>query len=333
MPAVMWQRVTKSKWLTPKVLAIISILSLLVFVFSASRALAATTYHVKVGGQIMGSPLAKGGMVWFNGYDPESIVIHPGDTVTWDAVGGVHTVTSTALATNGSFLFDSSPLFTPEGALADMGPGKLLAPGSVYDLDTSSLALGNYTVFCKIHPGMQGNVTITLGPPGMASIVTAIAGWGDHEYAVQAFAPENLTVPRGTIIRWTLMNPTEPHTITGLNATKAIAWDSSPNFNPPGPPPVMIPNTPTATFSYTFNSAGTFVYFCKVHAYLIGQSWAGMMGIVHVVPLTSLDAVNAAVGGASALGYGALGISIIALIIAVYGVVRGKGPSRSPPSP
>ena len=131
MPAVMWERVTKSKWLTPKVLAIISILSLLVFVFSASRALAATTYHVKVGGQIMGSPLAKGGMVWFNGYDPESIVIHPGDTVTWDAVGGVHTVTSTALATNGSFLFDSSPLFTPERALADMGPGKLLAPGSV----------------------------------------------------------------------------------------------------------------------------------------------------------------------------------------------------------
>src|SRR5439155_1494410 len=84
---------------------------------------------------------------------------------------GVHTVTSTALATNGSFLFDSSPLFTPEKALADMGPGKLLAPGSVYDLDTSSLALGNYTVFCKIHPGMQGNVTITLGPPGMGSIV------------------------------------------------------------------------------------------------------------------------------------------------------------------
>ena len=58
-----------------------------------------------------------------------------------------------------------------------------------------------------------------------------------------------------------------------------------------------------------------------------------MMGIVHVVPLTSLDAVNAAVGSASALGYVALGISIIALIVAVYGVVRGKGPSRSPPNP
>ncbi len=332
MPGVMWERVKKSKWLTPKILALVSILSLLVFVFSASRALAATTYHVKVGGEFMGSPLAKGGMVWFNGYDPESIVIHPGDTITWDAVGGLHTVTSTALATNGSFLFDSSPLFTPEGALADMGPGNLLAPGSVFDLDTSSLALGTYTVFCKIHPGMQGNVTITAGVPN-PSIVTAIAGWGDHEYAVQAFAPENLTVSRGTIIRWTLMNPTEPHTITGRNATNAIMWDSSPNFNPPGLPPVMIPNTPTASFSHKFDTVGTFVYFCKVHAYLIGQSWAGMMGIVHVVPLTSLDAVNAAIGGASAVGYGALGISIIALIVAVYGVVRGKGPSRSPPNP
>src|SRR5437773_11978261 len=98
----MWERVTKSKWLTPKVLAIISILSLLVFVFSAPRALAATTYHVRVGGQIMGSPLAKGGMVWLNGCDPESIVIHPGDTLICDPVGGVHAVASTRHDTRGS---------------------------------------------------------------------------------------------------------------------------------------------------------------------------------------------------------------------------------------
>src|SRR2546422_692070 len=251
MGDAMWERVRKPKWLTPTALETVSILSLLFFVSSASRALAATTYHVKVGGETMGPPLAPGGMVWYNGYDPASIVIHPGDTITWDAVGGVHTVTSVALATNGSFLFDSSPTFTPADALADMGPGMLLAPGSVYDLDTTGLAFGTYTVFCKIHPGMQGNVTIT----------------------------------------------------------------------------------PSASFSYTFGSAGTFVYFCKVHAYQIGQSWAGMVGIVHVVPLTSLDAVNTAVGGASAVGYGALGIAILALLVAVYGIVRGKGPRGSPPNP
>jgi len=129
------------------------------------------------------------------------------------------------------------------------------------------------------------------------------------------------------------MNPTEPHTITGKNPAGAIAWDSSPNFNPPGPPPVMIPDTPSKTFSWTFDTAGTFVYFCKVHAYRIGQSWAGMVGIVHVVPLTSLDAVNAAASGASTVGYAALGLSIVALLVSVVGVVRGKGPRVSPPTP
>src|SRR5438309_304725 len=211
MPGVMWERVGKSKWLTPKVLVIVSILSLLVFVFSASRALAATTHHVKVGGEIMGLPLAKGGMVWYNGYDPSSIVIHPGDTIVWDGVGGVHTVTSADVLSNGS-----------------------------------------------------------------------------------------------------------------------LAWDSSPGFVEGPPPPVMLPGQ---SFSHTFNEAGTFEYFCKVHAYRIGESWVGMMGIVHVVPLTSLDAVNAAASGASAVGYGALGLSIVALLVAVYAVVRGKGPRGSPPTP
>jgi plastocyanin len=314
-------------WLSPKILALVSVACFLLFAFSASRALGAATVTVKVGGEKMGPPLAKGGMVWYNGYDPGDIIIHPGDTVDWVAIGGVHTVTSVATLLNGSFLFDSSPVFTVAGALADMGPGKLLAPGSVYDLDTSSLPVGTYAVFCKIHPGMQGNVTITPGPAVQQRIVNAVAGWGDHLYAVQAFAPENLSVPQGTIIRWTLMNPTEPHTITLRNST-GIVRDSSPLFTVTGPPPVMLPG---AHFSYTFTTEGTYVYFCKVHAYQIGQTFAGMMGIVHVVPLTSLDAVNAAVSGASAVGYGSLGLSIVALLVAVYGVVRKKGPSGGSP--
>ena len=329
MPGVMWERVGKSKRLTPKVLVIVSILSLLVFVFSASRALAATTYHVKVGGEILGLPLAKGGMVWYNGYDPSSIVIHPGDTIVWDSVGGVHTVTSADVLSNGSFVFDSSPLFTPAAALADMAPGRLLAPGSVYELDTGPLAVGTYTYHCKIHPAMVGHLNVTARAI-ISPTVNVVAGWGDHLYAVQAFAPENLTVTQGTIVRWTLMNPIEPHTITGVNNTGAPAWDSSPGFVEGPPPPVMLPGQ---SFSHTFNEAGTFAYFCKVHAYRIGESWVGMMGIVHVVPLTSLDAVNAAASGASAVGYGALGLSIVALLVAVYAVVRGKGPRGSPPTP
>src|SRR5437879_11394398 len=249
-------------WVSPKVLALVSVACFLVFVFSASRALAATTVHVKVGGEILGAPLAKGGMVWFNGYDPGDIIIHPGDTVTWDAIGGVHTVTSVATVSNGSFLFDSSPLFTLAGALADMGPGKLLAPGSVYDLDTSGLAPGTYHYFCKIHPGMTGTLVVVAGVSTVT--VQATAGWGDSVYAVQAFAPENMTVVQGTIVQWRLANPTEPHTITGPPPGGSPAWDSSPNFNPPGPPPLLI--MPGATVNHAFSTAGTAPDCVKVHA-------------------------------------------------------------------
>src|SRR5438132_1538179 len=104
---------------------------------------------------------APGGVVWFNGYTPGTIVITAGDTITWHLTGGLHTVTSTGTLSNGSFAYDSSPAFTPAGALADMGPGKLLAPGSVFELDTGTLATGTYRYFCKIHPGMAGNLTGT----------------------------------------------------------------------------------------------------------------------------------------------------------------------------
>src|SRR5712691_10116291 len=318
MPATMWVRAGRFTGRLSRLFVIVSVVCFLIFVVSAARTFAATTYHVKVGGEVMGLPLARGGMAWFNGYDPAVIVIHPGDTVTWDLVGGVHTVTSTATLTNGSFVFDSSPLFTPAGALADMGSGMLLPPGSVYDLDTSSLAPGTYQYVCKIHNAMKGNLMITPGPV-TSPIVNVVAGWGDHVYAVQAFAPENVTVAQGTTVRWNLMNAMEPHTITGFNATGVKQWDSSPNFNPPGPPPVML-RPGVDSFSVTFNNAGTFTYFCKVHAYYIGQSWVGMSGTVLVVPLTTADAV----GSLSAVSYASLALAIVALVVAIYAVVRRK---------
>src|SRR5712691_5510482 len=192
MPATMWVRAGRFTGRLSRLFVIVSVVCFLIFVVSAARTLGATTYHVKVGGVVMGLPLARGGMAWYNGYDPATLVIHPGDTVTWDLVGGAHTVTSTATLSNGSFVFDSSPQFTPANALADMGPGKLLPPGSVFELDTSTLALRKYQYLCRIHFGMQGNLTIAAGPLAPPPpVVNIVAGWGDHVYAVQAFAPEN----------------------------------------------------------------------------------------------------------------------------------------------
>jgi len=301
----------------PRVAAVVSVAIFMTFVFASSRSFAATTHDVNIGGVSAGAPLAPGGVVWFNGYSPGTIRITAGDTITWHLVGGVHTVTSADTLSNGSFVYDSSPLFTPAGALADMGPGLLLAPGSVYELDTSNLAPGTYHYFCKIHPGMTGTLVVVAGISTVT--VSATAGWGDSMYAVQAFAPENLTVVQGTIVQWRLANPTEPHTITGPAPGGGLAWDSSPNFNPPGPPPVLV--APGATFSHTFNTAGTFTYLCKVHAYEVGSSWVGMVGTVIVEP-----AVADTTSTLSAVSYAALAVAVVALLVGIYGVVRKRKP-------
>src|SRR5881409_2349333 len=301
IPSLAVEPVRRQRARLPRIAAVVCVAIFVIFVFSSSRSFAATGHDVNVGGVTVGAPLAPGGVVWFNGYTPGTIVITAGDTITWHLTGGLHTVTSTGTLSNGSFAYDSSPAFTPAGALADMGPGKLLSPGSVFELDTGTLATGTYRYFCKIHPGMAGNLTVTAGLSTVT--VTATAGWGDSVYAVQAFAPENLTVVRGTTVQWRLANPTEPHTITGPVSGGSPVWDSSP------------------TFSHTFTTAGTFTYFCKVHAYDIGGSWAGMVGTVIVEP-SAADALNTL----SAVSYAALAVAVVALLVGIYSVVRKRKP-------
>ncbi|HLQ41816.1 MAG TPA: hypothetical protein VK189_03065, partial [Thermoplasmata archaeon] len=129
----------------------------------------------------------------------------------------------------------------------------------------------------------------------------------------------NMTVVRGTLVEWRLANPTEPHTITGPAPGGVLAWDSSPNFNPPAPPPVLI--TPGATFNHTFSTAGTFTYLCKVHAYQVGSSWAGMVGTVIVEPAV-VDTSSTVL----TVSYAALGVAVVALLVGIYALVRKRKP-------
>src|SRR5437763_6472636 len=200
IPPAMWERSRRLARVSPRILAIVAVglvLNLLVF---ASGAMAAQTYQVKVGGVAVGAPLAQGGVVWFNGYDSNPIVIHVGDTVQWKLAGAIHTVTSTETKNATAWVFDSSPLFSTADALGDLSPGRLLPPGSVYENDTSFLPVGTYQYFCKIHPGMVGTLTVTAGLR-LDEVANVVAGWGDTNYAVQAFRPQSISVPRGTIIR------------------------------------------------------------------------------------------------------------------------------------
>src|SRR3989441_7971859 len=100
----------------PRIAAVVSVAIFVIFVFSSPRSFAATSHDVNVGGVAVGAPPAPGGVVWFNGYAPGTIVITAGDTITWHPTGGLHPVTSTGTLSNGSFAYDSSPAFTPAGA-------------------------------------------------------------------------------------------------------------------------------------------------------------------------------------------------------------------------
>jgi len=76
------------------------------------------------------------------------------------------------------------------------------------------------------------------------------------------FEPANVTIPVGTTVTWRWVGGIHDVTPTG---NPAFAGSGN---------PVAAPHT----FSHTFNSAGTYLYFCSVH----GSPSAGMRGTVVV---------------------------------------------------
>ena len=86
------------------------------------------------------------------------------------------------------------------------------------------------------------------------SIPTSGAKPGTNEVWMQnmAFAPTSLTITAGTTITWTNKDAIA-HTVTsGTPANQTSLFDSG-NL------------TQGQSFSYTFKTAGSFQYFCKIH--------------------------------------------------------------------
>jgi plastocyanin len=83
-----------------------------------------------------------------------------------------------------------------------------------------------------------------------------------------AFNPSSITIHMGQTVVW-INQDSAPHTTTsgscsGNTCTPAAGWDSG-TLNP------------GQSFSHTFNSIGTFTYFCRIHG-------AMMQGMVTVIP-------------------------------------------------
>lgn len=95
---------------------------------------------------------------------------------------------------------------------------------------------------------------------GDSTDTTAGAGAGEEtvEIAGLAFSPETLTIAPGTTVTWVSADPDLPHT---SNSDDEV-WSSG-NLND------------GEEFSFTFEEAGTFPYFCEVHPTMTGTIVVG----------------------------------------------------------
>jgi plastocyanin len=69
-----------------------------------------------------------------------------------------------------------------------------------------------------------------------------------------AFGPPNLTIPAGTQVTW-VNRDEEPHTVNSASKAapfKSAALDTGDKF------------------SFVFNQAGRYKYFCSIHPYMVG---------------------------------------------------------------
>lgn len=90
--------------------------------------------------------------------------------------------------------------------------------------------------------------------PAPAPAPTPVPAPATYNVTIQnfTFSPASLTVKKGDIVIWTNKDPMG-HTVTGNN----------------GSPSSQVLST-NGTYSYTFNSVGTFAYHCSIHPSMMG---------------------------------------------------------------
>lgn len=106
--------------------------------------------------------------------------------------------------------------------------------------------------------GLGGALALLLALGGLAhwNRTAALAG-ETREVKIDnySFSPGTLTVPVGTTVSWTNRDETI-HTV--------VAQDAGHTFKSGG-------LDTDDKFSYTFDKAGTYVYICTVHPYMVGK--------------------------------------------------------------
>jgi len=115
----------------------------------------------------------------------------------------------------------------------------------------AALVVGVFLAGCGSSSSTPTTPT-TPTPPGGASTVTVSMPRGATSLTTTAYVPNPVTISVGSTVTW-VNNDVDPHTSTSTSNV----WSS----------PTMAPG---ATFSFTFQSRGSFPYVCVIHPNMVG---------------------------------------------------------------
>jgi plastocyanin len=189
-------------------------------------------------GQDLASPVR---IVVLRGAAPE-----PGAVVTWTATGAGATMTPRVDTTGADGV--SASIWHLGSGTGSQSSQAAVAGG----------ADGSPVIFAAtaVDPGAPQPPQPPPPPPPTGVVIQLLSAGGNR------FQPANVTIAVGTTVTWTWVGGFHDVTAAG-----------NPGF-PSSGVPVLAPNT----FSQTFSSAGTYLYFCSVH----GSPTNGMRGTIVV---------------------------------------------------
>ncbi len=174
-------------------------------------------------------------------YEPDVAYVPQGYVIEWvnnDELA--HTVTSSLDAGD---TFDSG----------------MISAGDKFRLDTSELDLGEYEYICLVHPWMIATIVIEEPQEPVITEVIIPAGAGVQQIGQIYYDPQDISVPIDTTVQW--INEDETiHTVTS----------GAPDLGASGIFDSSIIDAGNS-FTYTFDSTGTFDYYCIVHPWMIGS--------------------------------------------------------------
>jgi plastocyanin len=113
--------------------------------------------------------------------------------------------------------------------------------------------------------------------PGAADAATAVTinGAASCSGATFCFVPAAATVPSGDTVTWTNQSGA-PHTVTRCDAANCNGTDGGTGTDPAFDMSVASANG--TAVSQTFNGAGTYNYYCKIHGFSVMHGTVTVQG-------------------------------------------------------